>query len=362
MVEYDVGQTTTTDMTNEVDDFSVSSENIDEAGSDKETYWTNQDFNEYLGYYDTIPELKKSIDALSYWTSGRGFETDPQKQLITERIIGWGEDSFQSIMENMLVVKKVNGDSFAEIIRDKESGDILNLKPLNPLRVRIVVNNQGIIIRYDEWDAKNKKVIRPLTTEQVFHLSNDRTANQIHGTSVIKACKWVIDARNEAMADWRRILHRNLAGVRIIEVDEEDDAKLAIMATRWATAINKGEVMILPKGTAGIPNIPPPVNPENWIRYLENFFYQSVGVPKIILGGSAEFTEAGAKIGYLTFEQVYMTEQRLLESDIWNQLGIKLKFERPVSLKENMNENQEKNAGQTGIQPNEVQAKTTRSE
>ena len=100
----------------------------------------------------------------------------------------------------------------------------------------------------------------------------------------------------------------------------------------------------------------------NWIRYLENVFYQAVGVPKIILGGSQEFTEASSKIGYLTFEQPYMAEQRELESDLWAQLGIKVKFERPVSLKEDVQQNEAANTGQVGIQANETQTGVARNE
>ena len=103
-------------------------------------------------------------------------------------------------------------------------------------------------------------------------------------------------------------------------------------------------------------------NPIEWIRYLENFFYQAVGVPKIILGGSQEFTEASSKVGYLTFEQVYAREQKELEADLWNQLAIKVEFIRPVSLKDNVTQDEAANTGQVGIQPNETEVQVTRNE
>jgi len=358
MADLDIRKTTTTSMDAAVKDFSVSYKIIDEAGDQEETYWDNINWAKYLGYYKTIPELKKAIDALACWTAGKGWKSDTRTKIILENIRGWGEDTFQSIMQNMIIVKKVNGDAFAEIIKEEKSGILINLKPLNPGSIRVVVNKKGIIIRYEELGGKK----RAFSPENILHISNDRVASEIHGVSVVEACQWVIDARNEAMSDWRRILHRNLAGVRVIEVDEDDTAKLNILKTQWAAAINKGEVLILPKGTAGVPNIPPPTNPENWIRYLENFFYQAVGIPKIILGGSQEFTEASSKIGYLTFEQVYMAEQRLLEDDLWSQLGIKVAFERPVSLKEAVTESEEKNTGQVGFQANEMQPNVRRNE
>jgi len=360
MAEYNISNTSTTELTSKVDDFSVSAKTLDEAGT-METWYNSPNWSEYLGYYKSIPELKKSVDALACWTAGKGFKANNHDLVVLGNIIGWGEDTFSSIMQNMIIVKKINGDSFAEIILNPKSGTLVNLKPLNPSSIRIVVNNKGLIIRYEELNLKGK-AIRKIETKDILHLSNDRIANEIHGVSVIEACKWVIDARNEAMSDWRRILHRNLAGLRIIEVDEDDPTKLNSLKTQWATAINKGEVLILPKGTASPVNINPPTNPENWIKYLENFFYQAVGIPKIILGGSQEFTEASSKIGYLTFEQVYITEQRLLEGDLWSQLGIKIEFERPVSLKEDVVGSEEKNTGQTGIQDNEAQVGVGRTE
>jgi hypothetical protein len=361
MAQFNISSSTTTSMDSSVSNFSVDSKTIDKPFDDQETFYDNTNWTKYLGYYKSIPELKKAIDALAMWTVGKGYRINPYTEVILEHISGWGEDTFESILMNMLIVKKINGDSYAEIIRD-DNELLLNIKPLDPADMRIVVNKKGIITRYEQWNRRLGLSIRKFEPEEILHLSNDRISSEIHGISVVEACQWVIDARNEAMSDWRRILHRNLAGLRIIEVEEDDTTKLNTLRTQWATAINKGEVLILPKGTASPVNINPPVNPENWIRYLENFFYQAVGVPKIILGGSQEFTEASSKVGYLTFEQVYISEQRLLEQDLWNQLGIDIEFERPVSLKEAITQSEQKNTGQIGFQQNEMMSNMTRNE
>lgn len=362
MAFTDINNTTRTDMDNTVSDFEIDAGIIDEESTTGTTEWISSHFSEYIGYYKTIPELKKAIDALADWTIGRGYKTDGRTTNMLKLISGWGEDTFQSILWNMLVIKKINGDSFAEIMRDPNNPSIIiNIKPLNPSRIKIVVNQKGRIKHYEELGRDNKAK-RKFKPKDILHLSNDRVANEIHGVSVVEACKWVIDARNEAMRDWRRILHRNLAAVRIIEVDEDDTTRLNKLKNIWEEAVDKGDVMIMPKGVASPVNTDAPVNPESWIRYLENFFYQAVGVPKIILGGSQEFTEASSKIGYLTFEQVYMSEQRLLEQDIFAQLGLTIKFERPVSIKEDIVSSEAANTGQVGFQPNEVNTGVTRTE
>ena len=353
MAELDIGKAATTNLDTGLDTYQVSSEALDTAGEQPETYYDFPDANQHLGYYKNIPEFKKAVDALAMWAIGKGFKTEnTMDEVKLKRITGWGEDSFQSILMNMLVMKKVCGDSFAEIVRN-EKGTLINLKPISPERMRVVVDKSGLIKRYDV-KQKNKE-FKPFQPKDILHLCNDRIADEIHGTSVLEACKWVIDARNEAMSDWRKVLHRNLVPVRIIEVDTDDTTKRNALITEYEEAIKKGEVLVIPKGTVEIKdntiNIQDPIT---WINYLENFFYQAVGIPKIILGGSQEFTEASSKVGYLTFEQVYMTEQRLLEQDLWNQLAIKLEFERPVSMKETMQSDEAANTGQVGFQPKEA--------
>ena len=358
-MENKIENSTYTQLRTKVDDYSVDREVIDEA-QQKETYWNNPNWSEYLGYFKNIPEFKEAIKALARWTIGKGFVTDKNTEVLLENITGWGEDSFQSILQNMIIVKKVNGDAFAEIIKDNK-GELKNLKPLNPSNVKIIVDKKGVIERYDvkQGDGNFKK-FQPI---QIFHLCNDRIANEIHGTSAVEAVKWVIDARNEAMADWRRISHRST--IRILYVDADNTSRLNTLRTQYAEAIKYGEVLILPakKGEAELADFStPPIQPFiEWIRYLEGFFYQALGVPKAI-ANTADFTEAASKVGYMTFEPVYTEEQTLLEQDIWNQLNIKIKFNRPPSLHGVLAEDEKKNVGQIGIQPNEVQATAGRVE
>ena len=358
MSQLDIAKTTTTDLTGTVTDYSVTSQNLDSPGDmQTETWYDFPNSGEYLGYYKTIPELKKAIDALAIWTVGKGVQTDTQTKILLENLTGWGEDTFQSITENLIIQKKVFGDAFAEIIRG-EDGIILNY----PGDMRVVVDNKGIIKRYEQRVGKGKGKPTVFKPEEILHLSNDRIGNEIHGTSVIEVCKWIIDARNEAMTDYRKVLHRNVVPVRIIEIDTDNTAKRNALITEYQDAIKKGEVLVIPKGTVDIKDAPVSIqNPIEWIRYLENFFYQAVGIPRVI--ASAEgFSEASSKVGYLTFEPVYTREQTLLEEDIWNQMAYRVKFNRPPSLHGLMEETEEKNVGQVGIEPSEVQVTAGRTE
>jgi hypothetical protein len=359
MGEYSVSSSTTTSMNDDSTlDYSVNAKALDWTGS-KEYEWSFTDAAKNFGYYKTIPELKKAVDALATWTTGKGWRVESVLDKITiEHIDGWGEDTFDSILWNMIVTKKVVGDAFAEIIR--ENGQIINLKPISPERMKIILNDKGRILRYEHNNLVGNW--KPLKRNQVLHLCNDRIGDEIHGTSVIDACKWVIEARNEAMDTYRKVLKRSLA-LGVLYVDTDDQTKISEINEQYKNAIKNGEVLTLPKDVAELRDAGITIKDYiSWISYLENFFYQAVGIPKIILGGSADYTEASSKVGYLTFEQVYAAEQRLLEQDIWAQLGIKITFERPVSLKEDLNNGEAKNTGQLGIQPAETMISPSRSE
>ena len=354
MSNTELSNLTTTDK-NAVANYQVPSKVIDEAGTDEETYWTNPYWPVYLGYLKTIPEYRQAVRSLAIWACGKGWVTAlPENEVQLERIRGWGEDTFDAIMQDMIVVKKTNGDAFAEIIRN-DKGTFINLKKLNPSRVRIAVNRKGIITGYDVQQVDGK--YQRFNVDEIFHISNDRIANEIHGISVLESCKWLIDWKNEIMSDMRRLMHRS--SLIVIYVDMDNTTKLSTVKTQWETALKNGTAVILP-GKKGIDfevehiEIPDTASWMNVLQYVDNYFYEILGVSKIITGGVSGTTEANAKMGYLSFEQPYMTEQRLLEQDIWNQLGIRITFNRPASISSTMQMSEQANTGQTSFQPNDL--------
>lgn len=357
-MQYDIAQSTTSQLTGTVKDFQIGNARLDEGTSGGR--WTNEDFVTFFKYYSNIPQLKQAVDSLAMWSTGRGYTCDAETQVILDHIQGWGEDSFDTIMRNMLIIKKINGDAYAEIIR--EGNTIINLKPLNPSNVTVLVNEQGMIEGYEHrnGDGKVKKIKRA----DMFHISNMRVANQIHGTSVIPSIKYIIDWRQEVMEDYRRTLHRST--IRVLYVQLDDNTRITTLRQQYAEAMSKGEVLILPAkpGEVELQDYTAP-NPEIFmavIRYLDSIFYEALGIPKIILGGSQEYTQADSKMGYLTFQQVWASEQRELEEDIWGQLYLRVQFERPIDLKDKVASDEAANTTETGFQNNDTNSNVTRSE
>ena len=338
-------------------DFSVSQISPDNASGNGRTTYINTKCSTYLGFYKQIPELSSSIDAKATWTIGKGFTADEVTTMILDTIKGWGKDTFNTILENMIRSYYIYGDAYAEIIEDEE-GILSNLKPLDPATIQIVTNEKGIIEKYEQ--LKGTKVVNEWEPEEIFHLARNRTVDEIHGISIIEKLESIILMRNEAMNDWKRVLHRNIDPLWIFHLDTDDTTEIASFKSKMDALRGSNEQnMYIPKdavvpelmGTA--PNAT--LSPLQWIENLNNYFYQAVGTPQIILGGSGEFTEASAKIAYLAFQQSVEEEQLFIEEQVLSQLNLVINLEFPASLENELLSDKAKD-GNMNIQPSEMTA------
>lgn len=355
MTTNDLRETTTTDLTAGVPDFSVAPQVLDGPSDSEETVWDNTEYAKYNGYFKSISQVRQPIRALNTWAFGKGWDADIKTTIILEGIIGRGNETFSAIMQNEGEVEDVNGDSYAEIIRG-EDGALINLKPLSPSNVRVVHNKQGMITRYEMLNVEKGKEGRIKQPEQILHPTEGRVGDEVHGTSMIEAVQWIVDAKQQAKEDIKRITHWGT--VRIMYVDEDDPTRLKTLRDQYKDAIKNGEVLILPgkKPDVELENVPiPPTQAYlEWVRYLDDELYREIGVPKVI-ATSEGFTEAGGKVGFLTFEPMYTRKQAEMEALLWNQLAIKVKFKRPPSLQTNVQEDEEKNVSQQqASQPNDT--------
>jgi hypothetical protein len=357
MGEMNLNNAEASNLTGVVKDYSVDSATTDGAGDQKETTWTNENWGQYLGYFKEIPELNSSINAKATWTIGKGILADPETTLILDQIKGWGKDTFNTIIENMIRTYYIGGDAFTEIIRD-EKGNLINLKPLDPATIRIVANRQGLILRYEQI-SKVKTPDKRFEIDEIFHLARNRVADEIHGTSVIPAIESIILARNESIRDYKQVMHRFVKPRWIFHLDTDDTAKIASFKTKMDAANENGENLYIPKDAvvpelmATAPNAT--LDPKAWIDSQGDYFYEAVGTPQIILGGSGEFTEASAKIAYLAWQQNIEEEQLFIEEQVGQQLGMIIELEFPASLENELLSDKKKD-GAENIQPNETTA------
>ena len=360
MTNTNFSKTTTTDLQSGVPDYAQDSKETDGNFTQKENKWINPDAAKYYGFYYGVGEYRAALNAFATWAVGQGYTADNARdKVILDHVRGWGEDTFLSILWNMIVVKKFNGDSYSEVIREK--GDkakitdvIINIKPLDPRRMAHVSNKQGVIDHYEYTQSNGK--IETLKPYRVLHFCNKRVLDEPHGTAETSAVEWVIEKIQQAREDFARLMH--VSSVRILYVDENDTARQDVIKAQYAKGLKNGDVVMMTckPEDAKFEDLTVP-GADAWIRwltYLEDKFYKQLGVPKIVLGGTADNTEASAKVGVVVFEPVWTMETLEIEADIWNQLGIKIKINKQPSMMDSLQNQESKNNAQTGFQPNDT--------
>ena len=360
MAELNINQTAVSDLTNRQEDFSVAPAVTDGATGQKETRHINTHWTKYFGYYDEIAELKRAIDIISTWAIGKGYESDIETKEILTGINGIGNDSFNIILENLTRVMFINGDSFAEIIRD-DDGELINLKPLPPETIVIISNEQGMIVRYEQVSKVKEKIgVKKFAKDEIFHLSRNRVADSITGQSIIKELEETILARNEAIKDWRKVMHRNVNPVRIWHLDSDDETKVKEFVRKVESTITGAENIFVPRGNVEVevssvaPNAT--LNGIPWIRELSGYFFEASGIPEIIVSSGKQFTDASSKIKYLVWEQSVEQIQLYIEEQVGIQLGIEINLVFPASLEKGILQEQQKEGELVGARPNDTLA------
>jgi len=358
LAEFNIDSGVASDLTNTLVDFSVGSEVTEGADGSVELEYQNPHWSTDYGYYLKIPEFKVAVDTKALWTVGAGYEAEDSTVLLLDMIRGNGKDSFGSIIENMVKIKTISQDSFSEIIRD-ENDILVNLKPLDPSSIVIVQNKSGRIIRYEQRTKVNNSLdIKKFAPDEIFHLSHERIADSIHGTRLMESLEWLILARNEAMSDFKRVLHRNVDPLWVIHLDTDDATQISNFKTKYDNARKNGENMYVPKDVV-VPELVSvsqnaTLNPLQWIEKLNDYFFQAVMVPQIVIGQGKEFTDASGKIVYLAYEQSVKAEQLYVEEQILNQLNVEVKFNFPASLQNELISSNDKSPVSGAAEPNDT--------
>jgi len=339
MGELNISQTTYGNMTNNVKDVTVDLKNTDGI-TGNETVWINSKWSQYWGYFNSIAELKSAMIMKSIWNVGKGLIADPETTVILDHVSGWGKDTFEDILFNMDLISRVAGDSFAEIIRDSSTGILINLKPLDPGCIKIVVNDKGIIQRYEQTAKYSKnQILNNFKPDEIFHLSHNRLADQIHGISDIEGMEQIILAENESFTDMRKIMHRQAKPLIMFKLGTDNQAKIDAFVLKMDQAVNKGENIYIPDDKNAVSYEVVQINISQiimeWRNDIKNKYYRTMGLPQIVFGSSGT-TESGGKIEYLAHEQIFEKDQKFLENQVWNQLYLRINLIPPVSLLENL--------------------------
>lgn len=344
----------TTDFSNQGTEFTVDSWDTDGAEL-KETYYI-PDFAKWNGFYRRVCEFRAVVNKFGSWTFGRGIKADEKNKAKLDKIKGTGRESPRLVLKNLWKVAMICGDSFAQKVMDQQ-GRITNVKPLNPGKVAIVANSDGIITGYEMKTAIEGTNIR-FEVNEILHMSYEREADEIHGIPMPEAIVNLLESRSEALIDLRTLYHRTVKPILFYEVETEDVTKLNSLEAVINTAFKNSESIVIPKGVVGeIKRSSSPqfstndINSLAYIKFLVRQFVTAMGMPEVIMGWGESTTEASANIIYLAFQQEIEDMQLYIQEVCEIQLNIEINLEFPASIETMLQQNQEKKGKGTTTNP-----------
>lgn len=315
------------------------------------------DWAKWHGIYSQVPFYKNTIDKLAMWTMGKGIKMDgldPRTLQTIKGIKGIGKDSLNGILFNDIRTYKQAGDSYGEIMRNT-AGRLVNLKPLNPGSIKIVANNKGFLKKYEQWRNQTGEggpegdMMADWDPNQIFHLSNQRIADEIHGIPISESLQSIIKKWENILDVMHVVYIRYVQPFLNIKVSTDDDTEIAeIKATIKEQKKNMADLITPDKVVEIIRTSIPQfstLDPLPWIQMLQSHFIMSTGVPEIILAHSNETSEATAKIIYLAFQQTIEFEQLYIQEQVKNQLGLEIDLEFPASIDPSLLTDARKNTG-----------------
>lgn len=348
----------TTDFSNQGTEFTVESQDTDGATL-KETFYIPK-FSTYNGFYRRIPELRSVLNKFTSWTFGRAIKADKKNKEKLKKIRGIGRESARSVLKNCWKVAMICGDSFAHIITDKQNRRT-NLKPLNPGKVAIVANSDGIIIGYEMKLNIEGETIR-YDVDEIYHLSYEREADEIHGIPFPEALETLIEMRNEGLGDLRILYHRTVFPINFFEVETTDTAKLNSLEDVVNTAYKNSENVILKAGVLKeIKKSSQPqyagndVNSLAYIKFLVRLFVTSCGMPEVVMGWGEQTTESSSKVIVTSYEQEIWDMKLYNEQAAEIQLNITFTIEPAPSIMDDLKKDDSKDGPESAAKNNDKQ-------
>ena len=364
MSNLDISQSQTSNNANQIDNYEVTPLNTEGIGAGKETTYINSMWTIHWGYFNEHPELKSAIIMKAIWNVGKGYTCDAMTKVILDHITGWGKDTFDDILFNMEIVRRVGRDAFAEVVREDNEdllSPLLNIKVLDPSSIRIHMNDKGILDHYEQISKLGSKIqIKKFKPFQIFHLSNNRIADQIHGISDIESLDKTLLAELESFTDTKKLMHTQAKPFIIFKMKTDDTDKINDFVMKVGNCRNNGDDLFIPDDENLLTYEVVQINPSQfilaWRQDIRNRFYRALGLPQVIFG-QAQATETGGKMEYYAHEQVFEHDQRFIEKQIWQQLGLKIDLIPPQSLMEALGTDETKDhQNALTMQPNDITA------
>jgi len=359
MGNLDIKGTKLGDNTNQVTAYEVAALNVDTAQDLEETAWMNNRASIQWGWFNSNPDLKSALVMKAIWNVGKGYECDAATKVELEHIKGNGKQTFRDILFSLEVMRRIYGDSYAEIIRDEKTQKLINLKLLNPADIKVIFGKDGMIKMYEQINQENKSKAAEWKPEEILHFQNLSMCAQTHGISEIDVLEPTLKADEESFADVRKVMHSQAVPLVLWKLKTDDVTTINdfVGKINRARALG-GENVFIPDDENLVSHDIIQVNLSQaifeWRNDIRNKFYRNIGLPQIIPGAGGSSTESESKVIYTAYGNIVENDQKYIEEKIWNQLYKKIDLIPPESLIPQLQADTKKDVGQLGVTPGEM--------
>lgn len=342
----------------------IPSADTDGIGAGDETEYMNSQWREQYGAFVNVAEYQNALLMKGIWNTGKGWTASVRTTNLLSLYTGWGKDTFDDIIYNQDVMSMAAGDSFAQIIRTPNAKIPINLKPLNPGTIRTVVGRNGRLKRYEQVSrTPDKRVVKTFSPDDIFHLSYNRMADQIHGISIYNKLKPIIQADEKAFEIMQKIMAFQAVPFIIWKLKTDDDTTITAFVEKIRSVREKYGDLFIPDDenliTHEVVNLNPTPIIMGWRDDLRNKFYRALGLPQIVPGGGEKGTGSESRTIYLAFEQLVAQRQLYLQKQIKAQLGLDIKFYPPTQMQDLISGTEQK-TNEFSAQNSEVNAGASR--
>ena len=329
------------------------SEDVDRPGIGD--FWQTKTWTSNNGYYKSHNSVKTIINKVGMWTTGKGYRENTEEKVIKilEKIRGAGKDTFNEIIKNLVRGRHIDGDSYAEIIRDR-AGKLINLKPLNAGAIKVYFNEMGMLEKYGYMTTNGKELT--FNKDEIFHLSLNRNADETHGSGDIEAIKTYLDKIKQLDEDMTVMFHGYVVPTILWHLNTDKAVEINKFKDDVKTARDGGQDLFIPQKAVehDLVEVKNTIDPLLWRQTWVEEVTKGGGVPALIMAIEAGTTEASSKMVYLAWQQVIEDEQLYLEDQIKLQLRLDVKFEFPATIEENLGRDEQKDGSIKGEKKSEI--------
>lgn len=310
----------------------------------QETPYQNTKWTEQWGAYTSVSEFQNLLLMKAYFNTGKGWTADTRTTVNLNIISGNGKQNFSELILNADVVSMLAGDSYMQVIR--QDGIPVNLKALNPGVMKVIYNDEGRIVRYEQTARTGSDVIKKFKPDEIFHLSFNRMADSLGGTSIYDKLKPILQADEKVFAILQKVMAHQAIPFILWKLKTDDQTKIDSFASKVRQVREKYGDLFVPDdegiATWQIVEISPSQLLLEYWNELRNKLYRAAGLPQIVPGGGEKGTGSESRTIYLAFEQLVAQRQKFIEDALFSQLGIEVKFYPPTTMMDLLGETEQK--------------------